>query len=76
MKEKFYLHEFQYYDGECFVTFNIVHLNELKNEIEVAITRQGKIVLTTYPLFRDEKGLYFEYGCDYTKIAIADFKEG
>ena len=32
MKNKFYMNEFQYHDGECFVTFNIVELNELKND--------------------------------------------
>ncbi len=48
MKNKFYMKEFQYYDGECFVTFNIVDLRELKGEISVAITRQGKISVVTY----------------------------
>ena len=51
MKNKFYMNEFQYHDGECFVTFNIVDLNELKNEISVAITRQGPLIsftLSTY----------------------------
>ena len=32
MKNRFYMHEFKYHDGECYVTFNIVDLNELKNE--------------------------------------------
>ena len=42
MKNRFYMKEFQYHDGECYVTFNIVDLNELKNEISVAITREGR----------------------------------
>ena len=75
MKNKFYMHEFQYYDGECFVTFNIVDLNELKGEIQVAITRQGKISVVTYPLLSDEKGYYFEYGCEYKKLSVNDFEE-
>ena len=75
MKKKFYMNEFQYHDGECFVTFNIVDLNELKNEISVAITRQGKISVVTYPLLSDENGYYFEYGCEYTKLAVDDFKD-
>ena len=49
MKNRFYMKEFQYHDGECYVTFNIVDLNELKNEISVAITREGKISVVTYP---------------------------
>ena len=75
MKNKFYMHEFQYYDGECFVTFNIVDLNELKNEISVAITRQGKIGVVTYPLLSDEKEYYFEYGCEYKRLSVKDFEE-
>ena len=67
--------KFQYHDGECYVTFNIVDLNELKNEISVAITREGKISVVTYPLLSDKNGYYFEYGCEYTKLAVDDFKE-
>ena len=65
MKNRFYMKEFQYHDGECYITFNIVDLNELKNEISVV----------TYPLLSDENGYYFEYGCEYTKLAVDDFKE-
>ena len=75
MKNRFYMNEFKYHDGECYVTFNIVDLNELKNEISVAITRQGKINIVTYPLLSDENGYYFEYGCEYKKLAVDDFKE-
>lgn len=75
MTNKFYMKEFQYYDGEVFVTFNIVDLQELKNEISVAITREGKISVVTYPLYEDENGFYFEYGCDYKKMNLNDFEE-
>jgi hypothetical protein len=75
MRNKFYLHEFQIFDGEATITFNIVDLNELKNEIQVAITNRGKITVVTYDLLKDENGYYFEYGCEYTKINVKDFKE-
>lgn len=75
MRNKFYMKEFQYYDGECFVTFNIVDLNELKSEIQLAVTKQGKISVITYPLLSDENGYYFEYGVNYNKIEIDDFEE-
>ena len=75
MKNRFYMTEFQYHDGECYVTFNIVDLNELKNEISVAITREGRISVVTYPLLSDENGYYFEYGCEYKKLAVDNFKE-
>ena len=75
MKNKFYLHEFAIFDGEAWITFNIVELNELKNEISVAVTNRGRITVTTYDLYKDENGYYFEYGCDYTKVNINEFKE-
>lgn len=43
MRNKFYMNEFQYHDGECYVTFNIVDLNELKGEIQVAIEEQHNV---------------------------------
>ena len=69
------VHEFKIHDGEAWITFNIVDLNELKNEISVAVTNRGKITVVTYDLYQDENGYYFEYGCEYTKININDFKE-
>ena len=75
MKNKFYLHEFAIFDGEAWITFNIVSLDELKNEISVAVTNRGRITVTTYDLYKDESGYYFEYGCEFTKININDFKE-
>ena len=75
MKNKFYLHEFKIHDGEARITFNIVDLNELKNEISVAVTNRGKITIVTYDLYKDENGYYFEYGCEYKKISVNDFKE-
>ena len=75
MKNKFYLHEFQLYDGEAFITFDIVALKESTKEILVAVTNRGKITLVTYDLLKDQNGYYFEYGCEYTKVMIGDFKE-
>ena len=75
MRNKFYLHEFKLFDGEEYITFNIVALNESKKEILVAVTNRGRITQVTYDLFEDENGYYFEYGCDYTKVKIEDFKE-
>lgn len=72
---KFYMHEFVFFDDYDKIRFNIVELNENKNEIYVAITRQGKISVVTYPLYEDNDGLYFEYGPCYTKIKINDFEE-
>ena len=75
MKNKFYLKELQIYDGEATITFNIVDINEMKEEILVAISNRGGISLVTYDLFKDKNGYYFEYGCDYKKINLNDFQE-
>ena len=73
MKNKMYLKEFEYFDGEKIVTFNIVEMKE--KSITVAVTNQGKISLLEYDLFQDEEGLYFEYGRTYARININDFEE-
>ena len=75
--KKYYLSEFQLYDGEVYVTFNIVSINTDKNEITVAISNRGRISVTTYDLLTDNNGsFYFEYGVDYEKINVNDFVGG
>lgn len=75
MKNKFYMKELEYFDGESYITFNIVELNKEKQEIYVAVTRQGKISITNSPLLKDKNGWYFEYGCSFEKIRLTDFQE-
>lgn len=75
MTNQMYLAEYQIFDGEADITFNIVYLNSKKREIQVAVTNRGKISVITYDLYYTEKDFYFEYGCDYTKVYIKDFKE-
>lgn len=71
---KFYLKEFQFFDGEDTVIFNIVAVESEK--ITVAVTRCGKITVTDYDLHSDENGLYFEYGvAGQEHIHIDDFGE-
>ena len=71
---KFYLKEFQCFDGEHTVVFNIVAIQ--CDKITVAVTRCGKIVVTEYDLHSDENGLYFEYGvAGREHIHIDDFEE-
>ena len=73
MKNKLYMKEFEYFNGENFVTFNIVDMKE--ETVTVAVTNQGKISYLDYDLLEDEKGLYFEYGRTYARINIDDFEE-
>lgn len=71
---KFYLKEFQFFEGENTVVFNIVAVEE--NKITIAITKCGKISVSEYDLYTDENGLYFEYGiAGQEHIHIDDFEE-
>ena len=73
--KKYYLSEFQLYDGEVYVTFNIIAIDTNKNEITVAISNRGRISVTTYDLLTDSNGsFYFEYGINYEKINVNDFE--
>lgn len=74
MRDKFYLKEFQFFDGEDIVVFNIVAVED--DKITVAVTKCGKIVVTDYALYEDNNGLYFEYGvAGREHIHIDDFVE-
>ncbi len=73
--QNYYLKEFQYFDGYTEIIFNIADINFDKMTITLAITNQGKISVIEYDLKRDkENNLYFEYGCQYEKIAVDDFE--
>ena len=72
--ERSYLAEFDFFDGDGFVTFNIIGYNLNQSEILVAVTDKGKINLVTYDILTDKNGRrYFEYGCMFDRIYIDDF---
>ena len=74
--KRYYLSEFELYDGEEFITFNIVAIDAMKKEIQVAVTNRGKLNLITYDLFKDDNGrLYFEYGVVLERIYLDNFAE-
>ena len=61
---KYYLSEFEWFDGEEYITFNLVGIDLEKGEV------------ITYDLMTDKNGrLYFEYGAMYTRIYPDDFEE-
>lgn len=72
---KYYMNEFQYFDGEVFVTMNILDVNDEKKTVTLAVSDRGRISVTDYDLLEDENGFYFEYGVGFNKISIDDFKE-
>ena len=68
--------EYKHFDGEDFVTFDLLSVNADKREAEVAITNRGRITVTTFDLLTDESGaLYFEFGCMYDRIYLSEFEE-
>ncbi|MEG2540330.1 MAG: hypothetical protein RSB59_00950 [Clostridia bacterium] len=75
-RKKLYLSEFEFFDGEEFIIFNIVDINTERNEITLGVSNRGKISVITYELLADKDGkLYFEYGVGYEKVKIDDFEE-
>ena len=72
--KKYYLSEFKLYDGEEFITFNIVDINTEKKEITVAVTDRGKISVITYELLTDGDRFYFEYGVYEEQLDIDEFE--
>lgn len=74
--KRYYLSEFELYDGEEFITFNIVGIDAAKNEIQIAVTNRGRISVITYDLLKDKNGrLYFEYGAMFEHVHLDDFEE-
>ena len=72
--DNLYMQEYKLYDGEVDINFNIIGVDAKRREINLAVTNRGKISFPTYDLYEDKKGLYFEYGPDFTKIYIDDFE--
>lgn len=74
--KRYYLSEFEIFDGEEFITFNIVGIDTARKQAQIAVTDRGKISVVTYDLMQDKDGnLYFEYGYTYLKVLLDDFME-
>ena len=67
--------EYEYFNGENNVTFDLLEIDDEKHEVVVAISNLGKISVHTFDLYFDGKRRYFEYGCLYAKIYIDEFTE-
>ena len=73
---KYYLSEFEWFDGEDYITFNLTDVDLEKGEVQVAVTGRGRISVVTYDLMTDKAGrLYFEYGVMYERMYLDDFEE-
>lgn len=73
---KYYLSEYELYDGECFITFHLVGIDLDRNELQVAVSDKGRISIATYDLMTDKNDrLYFEYGVMFERVYLDDFEE-
>lgn len=73
---QYYLSELEFFDGDEFITFNIVGINATRNTVAIAISDRSKISIIDFELMADKDGnLYFEYGCTFSKIYLDDFTE-
>lgn len=71
--QKYYLLEYEHFDGEYFITFNIIDIKAECNEIIVAATNRGRISQQTFDLIPNNGKPYFEYGVMLDRIYLADF---
>ena len=68
--------QYDFYDGEAFITFNLLDINEDNMTVCIALENRGRISVVDYDLRVDsENRLYFEYGIYFTKILLEDFAE-
>lgn len=73
------MYENNFFDGDHFITFDIVEINDDNETVLVAISNQGRITQDTFDLLEDEaldgicENRYFEYGLYQDKIYINDF---
>ena len=73
---KYYLSEYELYDGECFITFNLVGVDLDRSELQVAVSDRGRISVITYDLMADKNGrLYFKYGVMFERVYLDEFEE-
>lgn len=70
------LSEYEKFDGEAFITFNIADVDCDGMTAVIAVTNRGRISVVEYPLEKDENDeLFFEYGALYERVYLNDFAE-
>ena len=67
--------EFDYFNDENFITFDLIEIDDEKREVTVAVSDTGRISVKSFDLLFDGNRRYFEYGCSYAKIYIDEFTE-
>jgi len=73
--KSYYHREFELFDGETFITFDIVDVNFDNETITAAISNRGKISVITFDLKENHLGYYFEYEPLTPNIYLEQFEE-
>ncbi|MCD7728558.1 MAG: hypothetical protein LUI60_01425 [Clostridia bacterium] len=64
-----------FYDGEDFISFDVISYQKPYKEITLAVSNRGKISIVTYDLFEDRFGrLYFEYSNALDRVYLRDLE--
>ena len=76
MNPDFYFKEFDFFDGESFITFTIIDVNFEKQTILVVVSNRGKVSHIEYDIHEEsDDNWYFTYGYEFTKIYLNDFTD-
>lgn len=70
-----HIQQYDYFDGENFIYFDVLNLDKKKKTISLIVQANGRITQKDYDLFKDKKGVYFEYEHVFEKIYLKNFKE-
>ncbi len=65
--------EFEYFDGDHYIIFDIIESDADNAKITLAISNQGRITQDTFNLLDIDNEPYFEYGLYQEKIYLDDF---
>ena len=77
--EVYKMKEYSHFDGEAFITLEIVDISLSKREVVIAVTDRGRISLRTYDLnpYKEklEGRLFIQYGIDEITIYLDQFED-
>ena len=69
------IQQYDYFNGDDFIYFDVLNLYKKNKTISLIVQVNGRITHKEYDLFKDKKGIYFEYDRVFEKIYLKNFKE-
>ena len=67
---------YDFFDGDDFITFDVIAVGEEQRLIFVAVSNRGKITMDNYELMTDRDGeKFFYYGSPEQKIYLNNFEQ-